>query len=153
LAAKIHIFFKLSKRYGEKLKKNLVEMPFISKLLLTFAPLLNRERDVDNEISDYLWTIHHADGSYFFASRTDEDVPEAVCEGDGPVGCQFHRHRPADIFLHRRCDLYPDEAEYPESLDAAMGVGLYYPRNPVTGVLQFYHVSDPGGKGGLEYRL
>ena len=108
-------------------------MPFISKLLLTFAPLLNRERDVDNEISDYLWTIHHADGSYFFASRADEDVPEAVCEGDGPVGCQFHRHRAADIFLHRRCDLYPDEAEYPESLDAAMGVGLYYPRNPVAG--------------------
>ena len=128
-------------------------MPFISKLLLTFAPLFNKERDVDNEISDHIWAIHHTDGSYFLASGTDEDVPEAVCEGDGSAGCQFHWHRATDLILYWCCNLYSDEAEYPESLDAAMGVGLYDERNPVAGVLQFYHVSDPGRKGGLEYRL
>ena len=41
-------------------------------------------------------------------------------------------------------DLYPDETQYPEPLDAPLGERLHHPRDHAPRVLQFHHVSDPG---------
>ena len=94
---------------------------------------------------DYLWQLLDVDGSGFLPPRATEDVFEAVREGDVPVGSGFHRHCAAHLFFHRGGDLYPDEVEYPESLDAPLGVGLYHPRDYVAGVLFQYHVLDFSG--------
>ena len=78
-------------------------------------------------MADHLWSIHVADGAHLLTTRADAYVLKAICEGDGPVGRQLHRYRAADLLLYRRRNLYPDEAEHPESLDAPMGCGLYHP--------------------------
>ena len=88
-------------------------------------------------------TIHHTDGSYFQCARAFPHVLETVCQGDGPAGCKLHWHRATDIVLHRCCDLYSDEVEYPKSLDASLGERLYDTRNYAVGIFEQYHVSDP----------
>ena len=95
-------------------------------------------------MADHLWSLLDADGTDVLDSRAIQNVLEAVCEGDGPIGNQLHWYRATNLILHWSGDMYPDESEHREPVDASMGGRLYYPRDYVAGVLVIYHVSDTG---------
>ena len=80
-------------------------------------------------MAKHLGTLPDPDGKNLLAAGAYEDVFQGICQGDGAIGSQFHRHRAAHLLLHRSGHLHTDEVEHPESVDATLGDGLYHQGN------------------------
>ena len=74
-------------------------------------------------MADHLWSLLVTDGTDVLDSRAVQDVLEAVCEGDGPIGNQLHWYRATNLILHWSGDMYPDESEHREPVDASWVAG------------------------------
>ena len=111
------------------------------------------EKHANTPLADHVRPIYHTDGTHILNAREDENVLEAVCQGDAAIGHQLHRHRATHLVFHRCRYLHPDEGQHRESMDATLGGWLHHSRNHAIGVFEQYYVSDIGWQSWFEHRF
>ena len=115
-------------------------------ILATFAIWKDSQGHADNqiieEIPDHFRQLCHPDGARVQHPGADAYVCQALGQGDVSTGCRLYSHCTAYLVFYRGRNLYTDEGEYTEPLDAPLGIGLHHPGNHAARVLQFHYVSD-----------